>query len=178
MEFFLGLVIGAVLREIYVNTDLEINAILAIICVVLFIIVSGIFYAVYAQEVPALQEFNQEFTPPDILTSYSYKESTDWTTWNKVLFGSAVTTFGVGDILSTADGIDRGCEEMNPLFGSNPNVGVLVVGKVAAFGIAYWLLEEYSVPTMGSDARNWAYGFLTALGTFATVHNYGTKCYQ
>jgi len=124
-----------------------------------------------------LDEFDKEFTPPYAFTVYSYKENNDWTTWNKALFSSAILTFGVGDIYSTKEGLDRGCVEANPLFGDDPSVGAMVLAKTAFFGLAWWA-TEYSVEKTGNtDRRNWTYGIISLLGAGVTAHNSSINCY-
>lgn len=117
-----------------------------------------------------------EGKPIGAYTSYHYKEDTSWTTWNKVLFGSAIGMYGVGDVVSTIGALDRGCSEGNPLFGKNPDTGVLILGKVVAMGLT-WALVEYVTPEENRQVmRNVAYGMLTAAGGLVSIHNASLNC--
>lgn len=126
------------------------------------------------------EEFNnKEFTPVDPMTSYS---STDgkatWTTWNKVLFTSAIGG-QAADVISTEAALGGNCVEGNPLFGEDPNVAVMVAVKAALIGATYWYTEYYMSAhpdEVVQKTRNWAYGTLAVFGTGAAVWNSSLDC--
>lgn len=118
----------------------------------------------------------QSFSPPDPMTSYGFKDDVPWTFWNKSLLASAVGA-NLADIVSTQDGLDRGCTEANPLYGDDPNVGTMVLIKAVAMGVTYYLIENHTAPENRQEWRNWGYGAHTLVGGFAAVHNYNTDCY-
>ena len=114
-------------------------------------------------------------TPVDPLTVYSYKEDTSWTLWNKGLFASYVGG-QLADTISTADALDRGCVESNPILGDDPSTGMVVAVKVVSGVVIYYLVEKVLVPKWGTNSRNWAYGLGTILYSGIAVHNYGLEC--
>lgn len=124
-----------------------------------------------------VDEMNKtDYKSEKVLTSYHYKEDSTWTTWNKVWFSSAIGLYGVGDTLSTVDALDRGCSESNPLVGDDPATGTLILVKVAAFGLIWWLVEHVTPEENRQDMRNNAYGFLSIAGGAVTAHNFNLEC--
>jgi len=119
-----------------------------------------------------------EVNPPDPMTSYSYKDSSDWTTWNKIWFGSAIALYGVGDTVTTVDALNgEGCHEANPLFGEDPSTGVLILGKVVAFGAAWWVTEYlFKDDPNQQGARNTVYGIMSIIGGAVTINNASLNC--
>ena len=117
----------------------------------------------------ALSEMNALEGKPRL--HYGFKEET-WSNTSKVLFTTAILTYGVADVLTTRAALDRGCTEANSwLVGEDPDTGVMVLGKVIAFGLT-WLVVEYVFPERHRDtARSWVYGGLTAAGTAVSIHN-------
>jgi hypothetical protein len=124
------------------------------------------------------EEFNREFTPPEVTTSYHYKEDAEWTVWNKALFASAIGGHAA-DIWTTREGLDGTCTESNPILGDDPSVGILVLAKVGVMGLSYWLTEYYFDDLSVEDqqvARNWVYGFNAAIGSIVALRNNNLDC--
>lgn len=119
---------------------------------------------------------DQDFKPVDPMTSYSSKDDSDWTGWNKFWFASAIGAHSL-DIVSTRHGLDRGCREGNPLLGGGHSFGVLVLAKVGMLGIGHWLTEYvYKGDPNQQEYRNWLYGGMTVLGAGAASWNSSQDC--
>ena len=65
----------------------------------------------------------------------------DWSTTDKVLFGS-FTALQVIDAAQTKRVLKRGGYEMNPIFGKHPSDGSLVLGKAIVTGAVYLLADS------------------------------------
>lgn len=111
-----------------------------------------------------------EGRPPPALTSYSYKEDTSWTMWNKVLFSSYVGANGA-DVYTSQEAFDRGCVEGNPLMPEG--TGGMIITKVVMMGVTYWMTEKYLVEAYGTNARNYVYGLTSVFLSGIAVHNNG-----
>ena len=157
--------------------------------IILLVIILTIFYlgsrsgADAATELPGLYGIeNVQAQPPAPTTGYGFKEESNWTGWNKFWFGSSIALFGVGDTASTIyqlKGEDSQCSEGNPVFGSDPNSGVLILSKVAMFGLMWWVGEylNYESDEDQQLARNIMYGSSAILGGVVTTHNMSLDCY-
>ena len=127
-------------------------------------------------EQPFEQWLEQSHTPPDPLQSYGFKESGEWTGWNKFWLASAIGGQAF-DAAATVDGLNRGCSEGNPLYGSNPSAGVIVVVKAAVIGFTYWTTEYLLADSQKQqDYRNYLYGALTIFGAGAGLYNTTLDC--
>ena len=122
------------------------------------------------------ETFEEEFSRPHkAQIAYSAKSDGSWTGWNKFWLSAAVGG-QVADTVSTVKALDRGCEEANPLFGSDPSTGTIVAVKAGALGLAY-LATEYWLPEESRQSgRNWVYGALGLTGFAAGVWNSAQDC--
>ncbi len=105
-----------------------------------------------------------------LLTSCAPKMSYDTT--EKALLATAIG----GQILdggSTLQKLDDGCVEANPLLGSYPDEGVILVTKLAV-SLVIWQTSNFL--TDRTSRKMWLTG-MTFLGVAAGVHNWNTKCY-
>ena len=112
----------------------------------------------------------------DPTVSYHYKGNS-WTGWNKFWFASAIAG-STADALTTINALDDGkCSEGNPLLGSNPSSGAVILFKAGAVGLSYWI-TEYAMKDSPSQvqARNWLYGILTVTGFGAAAWNSAQDC--
>lgn len=72
--------------------------------------------------------------------------------------------------------LDRGCKEVNPLFGSDPSTGTIVAAKLGVLALAY-VTTEYWVPVESrQSSRNWVYGALGLTGFAAAAWNSSLDC--
>lgn len=112
----------------------------------------------------------------DPMQSYTYKEST-WTGWNKFWFTSAIGG-QAADAITTVNALDGGkCSEGNPILGSNPSTGAVVLLKTGIFGLSYYITEYlYKDKPSQVQARNWIYGVLTVTGFGAAAWNTSQDC--
>lgn len=124
------------------------------------------------------EEMAIEYRPPDPLTAYRSKSESNWTGWNKFWFASAIGG-QASDIASTSAAVNRGCSEANPLYGSDLNMGVMVLVKTALLGITYWTTEYLYDGDPGQQAlRNWMYGVWAISGFAAAGWNMSQGCNQ
>ena len=122
------------------------------------------------------ETFEEEFSRPHkAQIAYSARSDDSWTGWNKFWFGAAVGG-QLADTASTARALDRGCKEANPLFGSDPSTGTIVLVKVGVLALAY-ATTEYLVPEDSrQSSRNWIYGALGVTGLAAGAWNSAQDC--
>lgn len=83
----------------------------------------------------------------------------EWTDHERISFGLTAAAH-VADTVTTLDGLDRGCTELNPLLGSHPNAGSIIALKALALGVQYAI---YNSPNMGDDTH--VYGYIVAAFT-------------
>ena len=122
------------------------------------------------------ETFTEEFSRPHAAQiAYTARPVDSWTGWNRFWFGAAVGG-QLADTVSTARALDRGCREANPLFGSDPSTGTIVVIKLGVLALAY-ATTEYWVPAESRrSARNWVYGALGLTGFAAAGWNSTQDC--
>jgi len=127
---------------------------------------------------PFLEYINKTaFSPPDPLTPYKYSEGTNWTSWNRFWFTSAISG-QAADVVSTQLKLNDGCSEANPLLGNNPSVGIMLLTKAAVIGTLYWCTESYlSDASNQQKARNWIYGTAAIIGWSMAGYNMSVDCY-
>ena len=122
------------------------------------------------------ETFEEEFSRPHAAQiAYTAQSDDSWTGWNKFWFAAAVGG-QLADTVSTDRGLDRGCKEMNPLFGEDPSTGVIVAAKLGVLALAY-ATTEYWVPAESrQSARNWVYSALGVTGFAAAAWNSAQDC--
>lgn len=122
------------------------------------------------------ETFEEEFSRPHkAQIAYTAQSDDSWTGWNKFWFAAAVGG-QLADIVSTDRGLDRGCKEVNPLFGSDPSTGTIVAAKLGVLALAY-ATTEYWVPVESrQSSRNWVYGALGLTGFAAGAWNSAQDC--
>ena len=122
------------------------------------------------------ETFEEEFSRPHkAQIAYTAQSDDSWTGWNKFWFGAAVGG-QLADIVSTDRGLDRGCKEMNPLFGSDPSTGTIVAAKLGVLGLAYVTTEYWMPVESRQSTRNWVYGALGLTGFAAGAWNSAQDC--
>lgn len=128
-------------------------------------------------ESPPAEIFADEFSRPHAAQIACSARSGDgsWTGWNKFWLSAAVGG-QVADTVSTVKALDRGCREANPLFGSNPSTGTIVVVKIGALALAYATTEYWVPEASRQSARNWVYGALGVTGFAAAGWNSAQDC--
>ena len=84
---------------------------------------------------------------------------------DKILLTTAIVA-QVADAVTTSQALDRGAVEANPIYGDNPSDATLILSKVAVVGVLIWAGSR-----MKPTPRKWVYGFVTALGAGAAIHN-------
>ena len=141
------------------------------------ILIIIILFFTTSSNVYSLDEFNKTYYPPDPLTEYKYKEDGNWTTWNKILLGTAIGG-SIGDVASTMNKLNEGCVEANPIYGEDPSLAFMIAMKLALYGLAYYIIETNEETTIQEKqkSRNWAYGSISVIGIGATVWNQSTNC--
>lgn len=55
------------------------------------------------------------------------------------------------DIYTTRKGLDRGCKELNPIYGKDPSTGKLVGAGALQLGILYWVMKRDSLNSNHRD---------------------------
>lgn len=100
----------------------------------------------------------------------------EWTDTNKLWFAAAVAG-QAADVWSTEDGLDRGCTEANPIYGSSPPVGSMLLIKGAVLSAQYAVIEYLVEPESRESARNWVYGTTAVLGFGIALRNSNVGCY-
>jgi hypothetical protein len=122
------------------------------------------------------ETFAEEFSRPHAAQiAYSAKSDGSWTGWNKFWLGAAIGG-QVADTVSTVKALDRGCEEANPLFGSDPSTGTIVAIKVGVLVLAYMATEYWLPEDSRQSSRNWIYGALGVTGLAAGAWNSAQDC--
>lgn len=104
-----------------------------------------------------------------MLLAYSCAvRAAEWDTTDKVLFGS-FATLEVIDVAQTwkmHKHPDK-WEEANPLFGKNPNMGLVIGVKTLVTGSIYYLVRD-----MSSSDRKLILGVVDVIQISAVAHNY------
>lgn len=126
-------------------------------------------------EQPFDEWIDQDFSPIDPLTEYSYVDEYPWTNWNYFWFSSAILGQGA-DVVSTERALDRGCVEANPFFGSDPSTGLLIGVKALALGGTYYYIEEHYQGDK-QTMRNIAYSMFGIAGFGLAIYNENVDCY-
>ena len=122
------------------------------------------------------ETFEEEFSRPHSpQIAYSARSDGSWTGWNKFWFGAAAGG-QLADTASTARALDRGCKEANPLFGSDPSTGTIVVIKLGVLALAYATTEYWVPEESRQSTRNWVYGALGLTGFAAGAWNSAQDC--
>lgn len=122
------------------------------------------------------EEMSKTYTPVDPMTSYSTTTESNWTGWNKFWFTSAIVG-QTTDVVSTQQALNRGCVEANPIFGEDPNMGLVILAKAAILGGIYYVTEYMIVGEEDQqDARNWGYGTAALVGFAAGGWNSAQDC--
>ena len=67
-----------------------------------------------------------------------------WNREEKMLF-STLAGLQLADVITTKIAINRGAEELNPLFGSHPNFGVIIGAKLGVT-VGSWYVMDQIVP--------------------------------
>lgn len=123
-----------------------------------------------------VESFAEEFSRPHkAQIAYTAQSDDSWTGWNKFWFGAAVGG-QLADIVSTDRGLDRGCKEANPLFGSDPSTGTIVAVKLGVLALSYATIEYWMPVESRQSTRNWVYGALGLTGFAAGVWNSAQDC--
>jgi len=117
-----------------------------------------------------MEEFNGNTYSPEPPQKISYVD-TSWTPWNIGMFSFCIMGHSL-DVMSTQHALDNGAEEMNPIYGSDPSMGRMIITKVIYMGLVYYITEYYLVPAYGTNARNWSYGASGVLSAGISVWNY------
>jgi len=120
-----------------------------------------------------------EVMQPDGTTTIHIRDlevvDTSWTKWN-LFWATAAVTGAALDVHSTVGALNRGCHEENPIYGSDPSTGVLVLGKLLGLGIVYAVTEYVVAPEDRQELRNYGYAPLALLNVGVAAHNYGLNC--
>ena len=96
----------------------------------------------------------------------------EWTDHERISFGLAVAAHAA-DAATTAQGLRGGCVELNPLLGSNPDIGAIIAVKALSLGILY---AVYNSRGWGDNTH--VYGYIaSALVGGAAVWNSQQDCY-
>ena len=99
------------------------------------------------------------------------KETSNFTNWNKFWLGTAIAG-QVADTITTFDKLDEGYVEANPLFGKEPEKGVVIASKVAATVFVIWIAEYYFKDgARQQEYRNWLYGTFGVIGGSFAIWN-------
>ena len=122
------------------------------------------------------ETFDEEFSRPHVAQiAYSSESDGSWTGWNKFWLSAAIGG-QVFDVVSTDRGLDRGCKEVNPLFGSDPSTGTIVAAKLGVLALAYATTEYWLPEESRQSTRNWVYSALGVTGLAAGVWNSAQDC--
>ncbi len=122
------------------------------------------------------ETFEEEFSRPHkAQIEYTAQSDDSWTGWNKFWFAAAVGG-QIADTVSTDRGLDRGCKEMNPLFGEDPSTGVIVAAKLGVLALAFATTEYWVPEESRQSARNWVYSALGVTGFAAAAWNSSLDC--
>ena len=111
----------------------------------------------------------------DPMASQGFDHRTEWTGWNKFWFAGAVGG-NAADVISTNDALNRGCVEANPIFGEDPDMGLIIGAKLAALGLSYWFTEYVVAPSERQNARNIVYGAHSLIMSGVAIHNFTIDC--
>ena len=84
---------------------------------------------------------------------------------DKMLLTTAIVA-QVADGVTTSQALDRGGIESNPIYGDNPSDGRIIATKAVVVGVLIWAGSR-----MKPTPRKWVFGFVTALGGGAAIHN-------
>jgi hypothetical protein len=64
-----------------------------------------------------------------------------WNREEKMLFGT-LAALQLADVVTTKIAINRGAEELNPLFGSHPNFGVIIGAKLGVTTGTWYVMDQ------------------------------------
>jgi Domain of unknown function (DUF5658) len=64
-----------------------------------------------------------------------------WNREEKMLFGT-LAALQLADVVTTKIAINRGAEELNPLFGSSPNFGVIIGAKLGVTAGTWYVMDQ------------------------------------
>ncbi len=96
----------------------------------------------------------------------------EWTDQERIAFGLNIAAH-TADAATTIDGLGGSCVELNPLLGSNPSAGSVIVMKALVLGLQYAI---YNSPDMGENTH--VYGYIAAAITGgAAIWNSQQDCY-
>jgi flagellar basal body L-ring protein FlgH len=122
-----------------------------------FIIVVILFYN-FTAETQAEEALNTrlEFNDPDMLNTDKVGETPSkefmkvrpannlkygWNREDKMLF-SSLAALQLADVVTTKIAINRGAEELNPLFGSHPNFGFIIGAKLGVTAGTWYVMDQ------------------------------------
>jgi len=141
------------------SIDKYVSSILWLIAIVLTIsqlIGCGKVYLEPVEQLPIEEMFTVPIEPK--------KETSNFTNWNKFWLGTAIAG-QVADTITTFDKLDEGYIEANPLFGKEPEKGVVIASKVAATVFVILIGEYYfKDDPRQQEYRNWLYGTFGVIG--------------
>jgi len=141
---------------------------IAVILVISQLIGCGKVYLEPVEQLPIEEMFVVPVEPMGLIEPKKEVDTSNtqvlFTNWNKFWLGTAVAG-QVADTLTTFDKLDDGYIEANPLFGTNPEKGVVIASKVVATSFVIWMAEFYLKDhPKQQEYRNWIYGTFGVIG--------------